>query len=387
MNRGFNSFDDVLPNKISFAELGTNELINDLSAISNLDFNTIQGASDRNKEKHKDDINIVLNKNYKKFWTQDIVSNLSVNWDSNILYFWIKEDGHTYEPKIRSRGRQWHLALYIKVTARAKEKVPNIILIDEPGLFLHAQAQQDILKILEDSTKKTQLIFSTHSPYLLEPERLDRIKLIHRTNEEGTKIVNKAHALADKETLTPILTAIGCRLNSGITNIEKINNVVVEGISDLYYLDAFKKMFNKNEINFIFGGGAGNMPIVGTILHGWGCNLVYLYDKDKGGKAGKKNLKDNWHISENLMLSITDNEGDAVEDIFHKTDFKRYVLQNEEIKYSQSNSQYLKENKKDKVLLSKQFLESSENIEKNKLDKSTYEKIEDLFKKIEAAFS
>ena len=129
------------------------------------------------------------------------------------------------------------------------------------------------------------------------------------------------------------------------------------------------------------------MRYIGTILHGWGCKVLYLLDNDQGKKDGKKNLKKKGHVPENFIFSITGNEGDAIEDVFSKTDFKRYVLQNEEIKYSQSNSQYLKENKKDKVLLSKQFLESSENIEKNKLDKSTYEKIEDLFKKIEAAFS
>jgi len=156
----FNSFEDIFPNKIPFAELEKNEWIKDLSVISDLKISTIKGTDDRGKEKHKDDINIKLNKDYEKFWTQD-VSNLSVNWDSEHLYFWIKEDGYPYEPSLRSKGRQWHLAFYIKISARANEKIPNIILIDEPGLFLHAKAQEDILGKLEDSAKEVQLIFST----------------------------------------------------------------------------------------------------------------------------------------------------------------------------------------------------------------------------------
>ena len=374
------------PNKIPFTELDNNEWIKDLSTISDLNIETVRGSSDRSKEKHKDDINIALNEDYKKFWTQDI-SNLSISWDSSNLYFWIKEDRYSYEPKIRSKGRQWHLAFYIRVTARAKENVPNIILIDEPGLFLHAQAQQDILKKLKILQKEVQLIFSTHSPYLLESEKLHRIKLIHKTNEKGTKIENKVHALADKETLTPILTAIGLGLNSGITNFESKNNIVVEGMSDVYYLNAFKEIFNKETLNFIYGGGAGNMPFVGTILHGWGCRVVYLYDNDKGKRDGGKNLRKNWYVSKNLILSITDNKGEAIEDIFQKNDFKKYVLKDETVEYKESNSQYLKTLQKDKVLLSKQFLESSKNLEKNKLDKSTYKKIEDLFKKIETIFN
>lgn len=381
----FNSFDDVFPNKIPFSELDNNEWIKDLSTISDLDIDTIRGSSDRSKEKHKDDINITLNEDYKKFWTQDM-SNLSISWDSNNLCFWIKEDRYPYEPKIRSKGRQWHLAFYIRVTARAKEDVSNIILIDEPGLFLHAQAQKDILQKLEDSAREVQLIFSTHSPYLLEPEKLHRIKLIHKTNENGTKITNKVHALADKETLAPILTAIGAGLNSGIANFEKTNNVLVEGISDFYYLNAFKKIFNKNEINFISGGGAGNTPVVGTILHGWGCKVLYLFDNDQGKKNGRKNLKRTWHMPENLILSVTDNAEEATEDIFHKSDFKKYVLKDEEIKYNQSNSKYLKENRLDKALLAKQFLESNGTIKKDKLHNHTAKKIEELFDKIENAF-
>src|SRR3989344_5887564 len=110
----FNSFEDIFPNKIPFAELEKNEWIKDLSVISDLKITTIKGTDDRGKEKHKDDINIKLNKDYEKFWTQD-VSNLSVNWDSEHLYFWIKEDGYPFEPSLRSKGRQWHLAFYIKV--------------------------------------------------------------------------------------------------------------------------------------------------------------------------------------------------------------------------------------------------------------------------------
>ena len=141
----FNSFEDIFPNKIPFKELENNEWIQDLSIISDLNIETIRHSDDRGKEKHKDDINVKLNTDYEKFWTQDILK-LSITWDSSYLYFWIKEEGYSYEPEIRSKGHQWHLAFYIRVTARAKEKVPNIILIDEPGLFLHAQAQKDILK-------------------------------------------------------------------------------------------------------------------------------------------------------------------------------------------------------------------------------------------------
>lgn len=379
----FNSFDDIFPNKIPFSELETNEWVKDLSVISNLNIESIKGSSDRTKEKHKDDVNITLNKDYKQFWTQDM-SSLSVNWDSEHLYFWIKEDGYPYEPSLRSKGRQWHLAFYIKVTARAKEDVPNIILIDEPGLFLHAKAQKDILGKLEDSTKNAQLIFSTHSPYLLESEKLNRIRLIFRTKKDGTRVENKIHALADKETLTPILTAIGLELNTGITNIDKKNNIVVEGPSDLFYLEGFKKILKNNNLSFVFGGGAGNMPFVGTILHGWGCKVLYLYDRDQGKKDGTKNLTKNWLVSPELITSVLNTEG-TIEDIFVKEDFQEYVLNNAK-EYSDKNSGYLKKKKIDKVLLARLFLQSVEKGDVH-LSQESKDNIKELFKIIEVKLS
>lgn len=382
----FNSFEDVFPNKIPFSELEQNEWIKDLSIISDLKIDTIKNSSDRDKKKHKKDININLNEDYKKFWTQD-VSNLSIDWDSESLNFWIEEDDYPYEPSLRSKGRQWHLAFYIKVSARAKENVSNIILIDEPGLFLHAQAQKNILDKLEDSAKDVQLFFSTHSPYLLEANKLDRIKLIYKDNDKGTIIENKIHALADKETLTPILTAIGLEICSGIANIDKVNNVVVEGISDIYYLQAVNLIFSKN-ISFIFGGGAGNMPFIGTILNGWGGRVLYLYDNDKGKKDGEKNLIKHWFTSKEFVLSILKEEG-SIEDLFAREDFKKYILENEEVSYSEKNSEYVKIQKIDKVLLAKKFIDKmrSEKIEESDLNSKTVENFKELFKSIEEKFS
>ena len=380
----FNSFEDVFPNKIPFAEIETNEWIQDLAVISDLNVATIKTSTARDKQKHKTDINIKLNSDYEKFWSQD-VSSLSVDWDSQDLHFWIQEDGYPYEPSLRSKGRQWHLAFYIKVSARANENVPNIILIDEPGLFLHATAQKDILNKLEDSAKEIQLIFSTHSPYLLEADKLNQIRLIYRTKKAGTKIENKVHALADKETLTPILTAIGLELSAGITALDKVNNVVVEGASDLYYLNAFKKILNKDSVNFIFGGGAGNMPVVGTILHGWGGKVIYLYDNDQGKKDGEKNLKDNWLVTKDLVLAVLNTAG-SVEDIFSPSNFREFVLNDTSKTYTESNSEYVKKSKLDKVLLAKKFLETCQNGTSINLDTTTKDNLTKLFENIEGKF-
>lgn len=377
----FNSFDDVFPNKVPLSSLETNTWIKDLQIISDLDVPVIKSGLDRDRRKHKTALNIKINAHYKKFWTQG-ESNLSIDWDSQNLLFYIEEDGQPYEPNLRSKGRQWHLAFYIKITARAKENVANIILIDEPGLFLHASAQADILQNLEESAKETQIVFSTHSPYLLEADKLNRIRLVFK-GEYGTKIENKVHAVSDKETLTPILTAIGCNIPKGIDNLEKKNNLVVEGISDVYYLEAFKRLFSHSGVNVIFGGGA-NMATIGTILNGWGCKVKYLYDNDQGKKDAEKNLAKNWCINKDDLFSVLESEG-TIEDVFSVEDFKKCVLENETVIIDGKNSDYLKKSKKEKALLAKNFLES---VEQGRvaLSKKTEVNVKKIFASIASHF-
>jgi len=379
----FNSFNDIFPNVVSLDKLKTNDWIKDLSVISDLDVETITSGNDRKKKDHKTEINIEFNQEFKKFWEQDL-SELSVDWDSENLYFWIHEDGHHYEPEIRSQGKRWYLAFYVKVTARAREDKRNIILIDEPGLYLHATAQRDVLKKLEEVSKDAQVIFSTHSPYLIEADKLARIRLLHRDSLSGTKIENKIHKVADKETLTPILTAIGLEMTSSISQIDKVNNLLVEGPSDYYFFQAFKSLYKLENINIVFGGGSGNMPKVGTILHGWGCNVRYLYDSDQGLKNALKNIKSEWVTTTQEMISKIPVEG-AIEDIFTKADYIKFVLKPEKrFSFSGKNSEYAKANR-DKVLDAKLFLESLTEGEV-KLDKTSEGNISKLLNELESKF-
>lgn len=379
----FSSFDDKVPNKIPFSELKTNNIIKDLTDISDLNIELIKpDAVDRNKKKHKKEVNIKLREDYETFWTQD-ASNLSIDWDSTHLSFWIEENDDFYEPEIRSKGRQWHLAFYIRVTARSKEEIPNIILIDEPGLFLHATAQKDILGKIDACASNAPIIFSTHSPYLIDSNKLNRLRLITRTDDEGTKIT-KLHAGADKETLTPILTAIGEDVSIGIKT-DKKNSIVVEGISDYFYFHSFKQIINHNKGLNIVPCTGGKTPIyVGSILFGWGINPVFCLDSDKSGNGIKKELYEKLGIEEKQIINVIPSGG-AIEDIFTKEDFKKYILE-AETNYEVSNSLYLKENKKDKVLLAKNFYEMVENgnISRDKLENETIKNINYIFERLDS---
>lgn len=381
----FNSFDDIIPNEIPFENLEDNQLINDLRIISDLNVPLLLSEDKRGKVQHGKELNIDINAEYSKFWIQDD-SQIKINWDSDILQFWIEEDNRFYKPDERSKGKQWHLSFYIKVSARAIENKDNVLLIDEPGPYLHASAQNDIYGKLIELSKKSQIFFTTHSPYLMRNDELHRVRLVVKNNcygKNSTCIENKIHALADKETLTPILTAIGLELSQGIQNVNYISNVVVEGPSDYFYIQGFKSLLGLKDFNIVFGGGSGNIGNIGAILSGWGCKVVYLFDNDQGKKDGSKNLKRNWHVNEEQILSVKKDAG-AIEDIFSNADFKSSVLK-ENNEYDLTNSEYLKKEKKDKVLLARDFAANCKSGVVN-LSDETINDVKQLFVRLSKCF-
>ena len=385
----FDSFENLLPFQIPLVESPQNKAVLNFARIAKIDLDLLV-KSDRSRQQN---INYLSRKSttitgeFLDFWDQDKV-DLEVLLDGDNLVFGFKEEGKSekFSMEQRSKGFQWFLSFYIQLQLFHESNEQNYLLVDEPGLYLHAKAQRDILSVLENRSTKMPVIFSSHSPYLLDADKLNRVRLVFRGKKDGTKVESNIHKVSDKETLTPILTAIGLEMTSGITNLDKLNNVVVEGPSDWYYFIAFKTILENMQINFIYGGGSGNMPKVGTILHGWGCKVLYLYDNDQGKKDGEKNITKKWLVDKAQIKTISDSKNTRIEDLFTKTDFINYVLENNSIEYNSSNSEYITKIKVSKVLKAKRFLSNVDEV-KSKLTDQTKQNFEKIFKVIVKEFS
>jgi recombinational DNA repair ATPase RecF len=379
----FSSFEDEFPKAIPIAELETSEWAKDLQEVSSFDIKKMASTNQQEQANHENSVNVDFSEKFNKYWTQDKIK-LQAKKDGVDINFWIVEDEKLYYPSQRSKGQQWYLSFYIKIVARLQESKPNVILIDEPGLYLHAKAQKDLLQVLLEHTDDNPVVFSTHSPYLITEDNLENIRLVEKT-KDGTKILGKIHAhpTADKETLTPVLTAIGLGINDSITNLDQKDNVVVEGPEDVFYLWAFKELEDNDlKSNFINGGGAPNMGIVGTILEGWNANVLYLYDNDQGKKDGVKNLKA-WKVLPEAIKTVLKKKDTTIADILSLPDYKKHVLENETLAYTSENSEYIKSinPKPDKVLIARKFLQNVRGGEIT-LDAESKENIKNLFEEI-----
>ena len=141
--------------------------------------------------------------------------------------------------------------LFLNSKVSAQESDNRIMLIDEAGANLHAAAQKDILKILESEREDLQIVYATHSPYLLDINNVHRVLAVERKETSDRKTITKVYKFhdlgsANTDTLFPLYTNMGVDISHQEV-IKKNNNVLVEEISAYFYLKAFWKLFQKRK--------------------------------------------------------------------------------------------------------------------------------------------
>lgn len=135
----------------------------------------------------------------------------------------------------RSRGFVWFfsfLAYFSKLESESTQ--PLILLLDEPGLSLHATAQHDLLRFINERLAlHHQVIFTTHSPFMIDPHGLSHVRTVIDAPETGTTV--SADILrTDAESAFPLHAALGIELTQ--TLFIGPNVLLVEGPSDVIYL-------------------------------------------------------------------------------------------------------------------------------------------------------
>jgi len=392
----FNSFDDILPSEVPIAEIKNTEMLNskkyrnvkDFKKLSGLDIQALSNDGDKQmRKKIVNKASQIYSEDFGEYWHQDPVK-IRADCDGPFLQFFVQDvilnEGKTeidetpYKPEQRSKGLQWYLSFFLRLKAEGSEK-GNIILIDEPGLYLHARAQQDVLKLLEELSKDNQIIFTTHSPYLIDPDKLSRVRLLIRNNttREAT-IQNNFNKGADRDTLTPIITAIGLDLSKGIAFPVK-KNVVVEGVSDYYYMEAMLH-FLKEKKEYNFPEDISIIPCIGhtainsivSLLIGWQLrDYKIVLDKKGTTKTYNKLVKDGVPKERIIFIGKTDSE--SIESLFSKEDVDEYNINGKEFS---------------KTITSKQFFEKITHGDNVKLSEETIKNFrEKLFDKIKENYS
>ena len=381
----FDSFDDILPEFVTQEQVKTSRIMNRFCKVAKLDADKLFAESNGQARKQTSDkISAQISGDFSTYYKQDVVK-LKISLDGPKLHFFIYDSDELtpFKPEQRSKGLQWFISFFLTLNAESNDN--SIILIDEPGLFLHAKAQEDVLNVLETIATKQQVIFTTHSPYLIDANRLERIRLAIKDKYNHTKVENKIHKGADKDTMTPIITAIGLDITKGLT-FSPTGNILLEGMSDYYYLQAMRTYLGgecaiNSDVHFIPNVGADQIPNMAALLFGWGIEFKVLLDNDAKGSSVAKKLLTDLHLDQDNVILLDTGERHSIEDVFTKIDFFKYVLERAIEEGEESNSKKIKG--LDKILLAKQLCSKIHKGEVEfKFEETTIDNFTSLFKKL-----
>jgi len=382
----FEDFGSLLPNRIDMDDIiSGNENVEGYKAARNflslaqLDYSFFQQPSSRILKQKIENLNHSLTHNFHDFWQQSIGRNNKIHIQFELdhynasygekagkpyLEFWIKDEGERLYPKQRSRGVRWFLSFYLELKASANiVDKQMVLLVDEPGVSLHARAQEDVLKVFEDIKDKIQVIYTTHSPHLVEINKLHRVLAVQRDDLESlrstTRILDPLRlSSASPDTLTPLQSILGNVMGGEGFSAKKIN-LIVNDTGSFYLLSAIILLMGfKGKVCVIPSTNVSSIPLLCNIMMGWGLDFsVLLFENDSEIQMAE--------LLKNSVFKTEINNRDLIirmpgpflnsEDLLSTLDFKNHILNSRE-GITIPNSVYIREKELPRNFILSRFL-------------------------------
>lgn len=248
--------------------------------------------------------------------------------DGDYFRVWVSDDLDPSEIELdqRSQGMQYFFSFFLIFLVEAADlHVNSVLLLDEPGNSLHGTAQAKIIEFLRTITQENQVIYSTHSPFMVDAEHLEEIRPVWEDTTTGSTKVSDNVWPKDKDALFPLQAALGYQIAQSLF-ISRYQ-VLVEGITDFWIIKALDAVLTstsrtalRSEIILTPGGGAGRMVPLASMLVGHEVQVAALLDGDESGRKEGRKLERLLGY-DNRVVFVGDHTHDAnatgeIEDLF-----------------------------------------------------------------------
>lgn len=258
-----------------------------------------------------------------------------------LLQVRVRNERHRVTVKFdeRSRGFIWFfsfLAYFSEMENQSDQ--PLILLLDEPGLSLHATAQHDLLRFIHERlAPQHQVIFTTHSPFMIDAHKFNQVRTVIDEGDKGT-VVSEDVLKADSESTFPLYAAMGVELTQTLFIGPYV--LFVEGPSDFVFLNFLSNAVVENggkgldeRWTITPGGGLAKIPIFLNLFGANHITMAVLTDSSERDKPILGELHKAGRVFKSGLVSIGDVTGQSeadIEDIFEP----RYYLNLVNIAYA-----------------------------------------------------
>lgn len=252
--------------------------------------------------------------------------------DGDYFRIWVSDDVDPSQIELdqRSMGMQYFFSFYTVFLVESEGTHAGcILLLDEPGLHAHGTAQAKIVSFLEKLSAENQLLYSTHSPFMVDVNHLERVRAVYE-DEDGTTKVSEDVWPRDKDSLFPLQAALGYQLIQGL--FISGQQVIVEGLTDLWLLRALDQVLSRKgkatlrpDVVIVPCAGLSKLLPLASMLVGHEVQVAALLDGDEPGRReGKKLVEKLLAGDDRKCLFVGDfvAKSDAeIEDIFPDSEY------------------------------------------------------------------
>lgn len=224
----------------------------------------------------------------------------------------------------RSRGFKWFFSFVVwfeNVKRRMNVEERLVLLLDEPGLSLHALAQGDLLRYFDRLSAKHQIVFTTHSPFMVRSERLSEVRLVEDLSKVGTTVSSDV-ANGDSRTVFPLQAALGYSVAQNLFLSSK--NLLVEGVSDFLYLQSVSGALQRagreglrDDVVIMPVGGLDKLATFVALLSGNDLSFVVLHDWSKAPEQRLVDLVSKKLVGRRSILNYAMFVGEAEDAVSH----------------------------------------------------------------------
>ncbi|MGK5556289.1 ATP-dependent nuclease [Actinomadura kijaniata] len=273
---------------------------------------------------------VLLTKMIRKVWGDEQLQ-LRLVVDGQYLKVVVVDDlGVEVELDQRSEGFRWLVSFFVVFHAQAKDKLNNaILLLDEPGLHLHALKQREFRSTVSQLAENNQIIYTTHSPFMVGSDELHLVRLVEMTDRTtGTRV--HSHLVSDDpRSVFPLQAALGYDLAQSMFSQRR--NLVVEGLTDLWVIEGVAAAMReagvatiRDTIAIVPAQSASKVVYYCTLLHSQRLKIVALLDSDAAGEKAATQDELVHLLRSNQILRTKDHytgsvTGPEIEDLLRDT--------------------------------------------------------------------
>jgi predicted ATP-dependent endonuclease of OLD family len=145
------------------------------------------------------------------------------------------------------------------------------------------------VRFLTTIAADNQVIYATHSPFMIDAEHLETIRPVYEDPKTGTTKISDDVWPKDKDALFPLQAALGYQLVQSLFISKR--QVVVEGITDYWLFKALNHAAATvgtttldSSVILVPSGGASKMVPLASMLLGHEIDLVAVLDGDTPGR-------------------------------------------------------------------------------------------------------